>query len=812
MSKFEPSSELKLAGSRLAQLPEAPMAMSRQKPLRLTHSIPGRAEEPLILDPIPLEAVGDMNDTQMLQLAQQCFQSSEDYFNATQRTRIMDAMARFRSQHPRGSKYWDESFSRRSKMFRPKTRSMIRKREAAAVQAIFSTSKVTTVKAVSSGDKQAVIDARIQSAMLNARLNEDQRYYLTVAGAIQDADRQGVVIAATEWEYAEATRYFDQIYQDGSRSKHKVQMPYIDRANFRLIAIENFRYSPAADWIDPVNTSPYIIERRPMYVCQIREYARNPKARMKYRDLSDAELMMGTQSEVWDPIRIQREGNKQDRYARYGDITNYSTVWVHRNIVRIEGEDYVYDTVGTNVMLSDVMPLSHLDPRGYRPYVVGGLNIESHNPYPDGGATLMAQLQDEINDNSNLRTDMNKMATAGRMFVKRSAGIDLNALARFAPGAVVEMDDPASVRWDSPKSPPSSNYEENNLLNTEADDLMGNFNQASVAGNRQLGETVGGMQMLENSGNMLTEYDLTTFAKTFVEPLNRQLLDLMRLYETDRDLAAKVGAKLGVTELQYWAALRTPTELTVDVGQGATNPQIQLQKLDLGLGSIAKYFPYLMMMADQSEIAAEIFGTLGYADATRFFPFLDQKAMDDPKYKTLIMQLNQMRMMAFPHIAEAQGRAQQGQAQAQGAIQSAQINAQSKLQLQREQNAFQLHLREMELELAKVELQLEQEGNQLKRDQLMMQREKLANDIAISQETLAMEMQASPLANPHIQATPLAPDISAQIQKLRTPGSGDVATPPVPELFKTAAGQQSAPSADDQPMTGGQFAALAQQV
>ena len=803
MSRFQPSSESKLSGAALTSLlPGDPLP---DKPaIRMSHSAGGRPDEPLITDHVPVDGIDSMDDARMLGIARQCYQSSEDYFNASHRNRVMDAMARFRSEHPRGSKYSTDAFKRRSKLVRPKTRAMVRKREAAAIAAMFSTTDVVSITATNNGDAQAARDARIQDELLNIRLTGDDRWYKLVVGSVQDADRQGIMIGTSEWEYRESTKYYD--HHDmvtGERTKHKVTSPSTDRPGWRLIPGENFRFSPSANWLDIVNSSPYLIELRPTYVCDIRDYMNNPRARLKYRNLSDAELLMGTRSAAWDPIRVAREGNKLDRYDRNGQINDFSTVWVHRNIIRIQGEDYVYDTVGTNVMLSNVVPLSALDPRGYRPYVVGTAMIESHNPFPDGAVTLMAPLQDAIDVNSNLRIDANQMSTSGRMFVKRASGIDLNALARFSPGAAVEMDDVNSVRWDRPPPPPSSNFEENNLLNTEMDDLIGNFNQSSVAANKQLNETVGGMEMLGAVGSQMTEYDLHTAGKTFFEPLLRQILDLIKLYETDRVMAAMVGSKFAVSETQYWAALQTPTSLALDVGYGATNPMQRLSKLNTGLETMGKYFPYLMMMADQSEITSEIFGACGYPDATRFFPFLDQKDMEDPKYKTLIMQLNQMRMMAFPHIAEAQGRQQQGQAQAQGAIQSATIRSQSAERVAAAANAAQIQLLQMKLEMAKVELQLEQEKNDMARDQLMMQREKLSSDIAIAQETMALEAQGTAIAPDHTQEQPLDPQTQGLVNRLQSPGSGPLPTMNTQQAFQQANSEKL--GGEPPPMTGAQL-------
>ena len=746
-----------------------------------------------------------MDDASMLSMAQRCYDVSENYFNASHRTRIMDAMARYRSQHPRGSKYWTDAFSKRSRIFRPKTRTVVRTREASAALAMFSNSSVVQIQAENASDLMAARDARMQEMLLNELLMNDRRWYQFVVGAVQDCDRQGFVIARTEWEYREATRYWDGVDHEGKPIKVADRVATRDGLHLTLVPIENMRFSPSADWTDVIGTSPYLIDMRVMYVGEIMEQMKNAKARLPYRKLTAPEIMAGSRSEVWDPIRMQREGNKLDRYARNGAPNEYTPVWVHRNIMKIDGDDYVFDTVGTSVMLSDVVPLSEVDPRGYRPYVAGYANVESHNPYPDGAVTLMSQLQDEINETANLRSDASKMATAGRMFVARSAGVDLHALARFTPGIAVELDDIANVKWDRAPAPPATAFEENNLLNTEVDGLLGVFNQQSVAANRQLNQTVGGMEMLADTGSQLTEYDLHTLAKTFYTDVLRQSLDLVKIYLTDRKMAAMIGAKAAMSERQFWTSLQTPTKVTLNVGFGATNPMKRLSRLTTGLGVLGKFFPYLMMLSNQSEIASEVFGACGYPDATRFFPFLDPSSMQDPKYSTLIQQLEQMRMLAFPHIAEAQGRAQQGQAQAQGRIQAAQITAQANLQKQAAVNASNEKIREMELQMARIELQLEQEKTDISRQQLLLAREKLSNEIVMQQEQLILQAQGTPLANPHAMETPLAPAEQAIAQRLQTPPSADVPIQTVPQMVQTAdeMGRRNATGADlRQAMTG----------
>lgn len=797
-SPFDPTSTDKLEGSNtdLASLIPfltggATPEMSAQEGLRMPLSPrpirgAGRPEEPLI-DAKPLQ-YSPRSDEDMLALARQSFSNAESYFNANHRSRIMDAMARFNSEHPKGSKYWTPAFEKRSKLFRPKTRSTIRKREAAAAISLFASADIVNISATS-GDPGAALDARVQQELLNYRINEDKRWYVFTVGAVQDADRQGFAIAKTYWDYDESNRYYDELHPELGPIKRVDTVASVDRPGFKLIPIENFLFSPAADWMDVVASSPYIIEIMPMYVCDVLRYMSNPNARLKYNKLTPQQLMAGGTAAQWDSIRLQRERNAQSRFDRNGEVSDYAICWVHRNIMRIDGEDYIYDTVGTELMLSNVIPLSEFDPRGYRGYIVGSTMIESHNPYNAGTATLMAPMQDEITDTANLRQDANKMATAGRTFVKRNTGLDLRAMARFAPGAVVELENPnTDVKWDRAPEAPRGSMEEHQLMNVELDDLVGNFSQASVSNNRNLNETVGGMQMLGDSANQLTEYDLHTFCTTFLQEVLGQLLDLLKQWETDRTLATIIGTKLAVSAKQFWQALGTESKVTVNVGFGATNPAKRIERTELVLSTIAKFFPMQLMKSDQDEFMKDLFAAAGYSDISRYFPMMDQKQSNDPQIQALQQQVEQLQMLTYPQQAHIQGVQAVATIRAQAAERIASIASNT-----------QLTNKNAELQLAYIELQLEKEKNEIARGNLMMAREKLSNDIAIQRSEFLLQ-QATAMASPNPPVV-APPDGGPQPQQLALPDS-NVTLPNFQQDVQSAGGYANANGGQAGPNNG----------
>lgn len=777
MSDFNPTSTAKLSGF------DAPVMgnMGRDMPLGApTRQLP-------------------VSDDMALRMANESFESAVNYFNASHRNRMISAMARFNSEHPKESKYWSEAFKRRSRLFRPKTRSVVRAREAKAIISLFASSDVVNVRP-SADDSRSAMDAKIQEKLLNYRMQEDDRWYKFVGGSVQDADRQGFVIGKTYWEYEEGARYWQRPAPGMEFFGPERGVDFVtrvDRPAFQLVPVERFYFSPAADWMNVVESSPFLIEVVPMYVADIRRYEKNARAKLKYRHLSDGQLLSGGHMAEWNPIRIQRERNRLDRYDRGSTPTDYAVAWVHRNFLKIDGEDYVFDTVGEGILLSDITPLDQFDPRGYRPYVVGSTLFEAHNPFNYGAVNLMAQMQDEINDVANLRIDATKMASAGRTFIKRNTSIDMTALARFSPGASVEMDNPSTdVKWDRPAPPPASTFEENNLLNLELDDLVGNFSQSSVAHNQNLNETVGGMEILGTTADQLSEYDLHTLTKTFLTKVLGQILDLEKHWETSGKLATIIGAQLAATATQFWKALETESKVVINVGFGATNPAKRIQRLQAALTTVAQVSPMILYQSNQIELVKEILASAGIDDITRFFPFAgDQPGQQqDPKVQALQEQLMTMVMRLYPGEMHNQGWMFREQIRGQALEKIQQMKGNNAVILEHLQSESALKLKNMELQLAYVELQIEHEKNDIARAELMMNREKLSNDIAVSREQLELQRETTAaVPNPPMEPQ-LAPSVAQQIAQLSNPPS---TVPAIPQFGAEA-------------LTAGQYAKRAQ--
>ena len=218
------------------------------------------------------------------------------------------------------------------------------------------------------------------------------------------------------------------------------------------------------------------------------------------------------------------------------------------------------------------------------------------------------------------------------------------------------MDDPTrDVQVVNTPDVTQSSYAEQDRLNVDFDEISGNFSQSTVQTNRSLNETVGGMEMLSAGANQQMEYMLRTFAETWVEPVLRQLVRLEQYYETD-DVIMSVAVNAAAQEQEEMEGeatiytrfgededtddlLRHEMTVAVNVGIGATDPVKKIDRLLLGIRTMAEIDPNIISIIDQKEVSKEVFGALGYKDSQRFFseeqaPMIEELASKLIKYAT----------------------------------------------------------------------------------------------------------------------------------------------------------------------------------
>ena len=558
------------------------------------------------------QKAGKPTQPNWLNRAKDAFRFSTSYVDSNYRQQWDNSIKAFNNQHPSDSKYNGELFKKRSNLFRPKTRSVIRKNEAAAAAAYFSNLDLIDITANNQSKKEEVISAEVTKQVLQYRLTKTIPWFQIVMGGLQDAQVQGASCAHVYWRFLE--RHDDEGMAESLEDK-----PVVD-----LFPIENLRIDPSAHWLDPINTSPYLIHLIPMYWCDVQDRMNHPNPKgQRWRKYSTSAVFARSDSSD-DSTRQARINVSQDPTSQKRDVSDYDIVWVHRHIHRWNGEDWEFYTIASERLLTDPEPLKNTVWHGKRPYVMGNAIIETHKPFPTSVPTLIKPLQDEANDVKNQRLDNVKFVLNKRWIAKRGKNVDLSSLVRNTPGGITLADDPeGDIKEISWPDVTSSAYLEEDRIDSDFGALVGDFNPMQVTATRSGRESTNTMQMLQGPSNLLTEYMLKTYTETFVQPILRQLVMLEQHYESDTVILtlagekAKVFEKYGVQEVTD-AILDRELTVTVNVGMGATDPSAKVQKFVYALEAFAKISIKPPPGLDLKEVWKELAGLTGYQDGARF--------------------------------------------------------------------------------------------------------------------------------------------------------------------------------------------------
>jgi len=595
---------------------------------------------------------GPNSDAWLLQRASEMYGASSDYLDANITNQWERNLHHFNNEHAPGSPFSNTKRNiKRSRIFRPKTRAMVKKSERGLAVAAFSTQDMLVVKAQDPRDEMQVISAQINQRILQYRLDHTIPWFQTAIGQYQDTKVYGICISHAYWKYQEDTDVRPAFDGDGKMMMtddgegNQVPGGYEhytvrhDKPCIDDIAPENFRFDPMCDWRDPVNTSPFLIYLMPIYLGEAEERMemKDPKTKQPVWRRHSRGALLGTRGQEYDRTRQAREGRERIDPADEQHSNSFTTLWAHMNIVKVNGTDMVFWTMGTELLLTDAVPLEELYPHlrpGERPFQVGFSSIEAHRNYPAGDVEQSAGLQEEINNVANQRLDNVKLVLNKRYHVRRGSQTDLDALVRNTPGGGVMMNDPKEdvVVVDTPDVTNSS-YIEHDRLAVEMDELVGNFSQGSVQSNKNLNETAGGMGQMSQDANSVGDYSIQVFMTTWMGPVLNQLLRLVQHYETD-----EVVLSLAASQSDLWKRFGTDVvtnklltqNLTaaVDVGMGNTDPVRRVDRLVYGVTQSLQ-IPGQAERVKGGKITDEIFGALGYRDGSRFF-------MDDEEFKTYI--------------------------------------------------------------------------------------------------------------------------------------------------------------------------------
>lgn len=555
---------------------------------------------------------------EFLRLTRAGIDEGQSFFERELQQRIAANYRLAQSEFPAESKYEKPDYKHRARFFRGKTESALRQNEAAAVTALFSTHDVVSIKAANEDDPQASALAKALHRVVNVRLDNDVKWFLTAIGAYHETMIAGVLVSEQYWE-----REFDEA------GGVTVNRPVVE-----LHPPENVLVSPHANWLDPINSSPYVIIELPRYIGDIKDLM----ADGEWYTYTDEEIRSTLPARRAEEVSESRTGQTRNELET-SEITDFTAATVYKCYVRKDGIEYLYYTLGDKLILTDPQPLAEAYPHtadplsrecGVRPLAWGRVTIEPHRTHSRGVVDRVKGTQNIANELVNQRIDNVRLVLNRRYFGLRGSNTDFRALVNNVAGSVILTDDMDGVKPEQVIDVTGSSYQEQTLLNADFDDLAGSFSTGTVQTNRALNETVGGMSMLKEGSNTLTEYQLRIWVETWYEPVVRQLVLMTKYYETDASIAEIVGAAVTAEMLR---SVRVKTR--VAVGFGSTDPIGKIQRLMLVINTLATANPQTGQRIVWDEVAKEAFGAIGYADGVRFLPPAEQ----DPQVVALLEQL-----------------------------------------------------------------------------------------------------------------------------------------------------------------------------
>jgi hypothetical protein len=542
--------------------------------------------------------------------AKDAMRFSTTYLDSNYRQKWDDSLRAFNNQHPGDSKYNSENFRKRSHLFVPVTRTVIRKNEAAACKAFFSNHDVASIRALNESDPKQVVSAAVRKELVQYRCKHNLHWFQFLIGGLQDAQKQGACVANVEWCY--------QTKRDVNGNLKVAK----DQPRATLVPLENMRFDPSASWMDPFNDSPYLIELVQMYVgdVKVKMSRADPKGR-KWIEYGDADIR--SDSNVDDSTRQARLGAVQDPAQENRAVSDYEVCWVQRHIHRWDGNDWHFWTLNNGKLLTEPELLEHVVFHGTRPYIIGFAVLETHKPLPVSVPELVKPLQDAINNLENTRSDNVLFTLNKRAKVKRGSNVDTVAYLRNVPGGIVNVDNMEDLEVIETADVTASSYQEEDRKRQAFDDLVGNFNPMQLHQAGAPREAQGTVRMLQGPASEMTEYMLQTYAITFVVEELRHLVLLEQYYETDKVVLAiagqraKILQKFGQDEVtDDMLAQELTTE--VNVGMGSTDTTMMLQRLIYAVTAFAQIAKTPPPGVNLGEIWKEIMALSGYQDGDRF--------------------------------------------------------------------------------------------------------------------------------------------------------------------------------------------------
>ena len=238
------------------------------------------------------EDTGDDDDDappeiDFLRLVREAENTSSRYVAQVNRRAWTQGYRAYNNQHFVGSKYTRTDWHNRSKFFRPKTRTGVKKDMAAVAASLFGNIDAVNCIAGNEADPRQRAAAAVMEELINYRTDRTSGkaampWFQVAMGARQDALIAGVCLSKQFWLFevrksgTETVDIVDEETGEPQTAERDTYSVEKDRPDSALIPPENYTMDPAADWRDPIQSAAYIIIKWPMHVHEVKKKQNSP--------------------------------------------------------------------------------------------------------------------------------------------------------------------------------------------------------------------------------------------------------------------------------------------------------------------------------------------------------------------------------------------------------------------------------------------------------------------------------------------------------------------------------------------------------
>jgi hypothetical protein len=492
----------------------------------------------------------------------------------------------------------DPKYKHRSKLFIPKIKTAVYRILASIIMEYFSSPDALVVKSMKDFKPQIAEASKVLQKVTNYRLEETLNWFLVCVLACRDILVFGRGAAAVGWDYQEeeyeVKELVDKVDENGDlvldengyTEVEEITTTEIrvvkDEPYIRHIKLWNILLDPDCDPVDPVNSSPVLIEKVPVYIHEV-------LGKIKSGEWEKPECIK--EAEDWEqflwennPIQSEVEGETRNNQRAAKTKSEWKQIEIWKVCMIWEGEDLYFETLKDRAILTEPEPVSSKFPCKGRPYVFGGADPDSNSIYWAGFPEGVEGLQRELNAIRNQRRDNVNLALNKRMLVRKTAGISLQSLMFNRPGAPIMADDISeySIRELKVDDVTASSYREEDVNRRDFEEAsgIGPYNQGSLRPG--MNKTATGTMSLIEQSNMPIGMTVSIISRTFVKPLLEMVVQFEQAFENE-EVIRNVCGKAGIDFDAVWNEEAIENKYSVEIFAGIGHTSRDARYRSLGM-------------------------------------------------------------------------------------------------------------------------------------------------------------------------------------------------------------------------------------